>query len=523
MKGSVAHLSELKIDFQLKPQHIRYDLNGWSADIIGEQIKQSHSLGFHRIASSEKPSAAILMNTDIPLFAKVTRHIELGLDWSVTTQVQLLSGNALPGVLRIPLLEGESVITDGITVKDNEAVITLNKTTRSIRWHSTLPKSELLTLSAGTTADFNEIWQLNSSPMWHIDYEGIPVIYHQRQGQHWQPEWRPWPGEAVSIHISRPQGVKGNTKTIDNSQLTLTPGQSLTTAQLSFNLRSSLGGQHSIRIPADSELMSVKIDDRNIPVRLNENTITLPITPGAQKVVIEWREPRGISTGLFKTTDVDLGTESVNAKISIKPGLQRWVLFAGGPTLGPAVLFWSVFFVIIGIAIGLSRISDMPLTLSHWILLGIGLSASAPAAGLLIVVWLLALRTKAKRPAIERPDLFNGYQLLLLGLSLAALSTLFFVIQQGLLGSPDMQITGNNSSRHLLNWYADRSDTTLPTAWIITVPVLVYRSLMLLWAIWLAFALLKWLLWGWTCYATHGYWRELKLKKKKSVTDEELK
>lgn len=520
MKGSVAHLSELKIDFLLKPQHIHYDLKGWSAEITGEQIKQSRSLSFHRIASGEKASEALLMNTDIPLFAEVTRYIELGLDWSVTTQVKLISGNALPGVLRIPLLAGESVTTDGITVKDNAAVITLNKNTHSMRWHSTLPKADLLSLGASTDTAFNEIWQLNSSAMWHITYDGIPVIYHQRKGQHWQPEWQPWPGEAVDIHISRPQGVEGNTKTIDNSQLTLTPGELLTTAQLSFNLRSSLGGQHSIRIPADSELMSVKINDRNIPVRLNEDSITLPITPGAQKVVIEWREPRGISSGLFKSTAVDLGSESVNAKLSIKPGHQRWVLFAGGPTLGPAVLFWGVFFVIIAIAIGLSRISDMPLSLSQWILLGIGLSASAPAAGLLIVVWLLALRSKAKRPAIERAGLFNAYQLLLAGLSFAALSTLFVVIEQGLLGSPDMQITGNNSSSYLLNWYTDRSNTALPTAWIITVPMLVYRSLMLLWAIWLAFALLQWLRWGWDCYATHWYWREMKPKKIKSTSDE---
>ncbi|MDH5666055.1 MAG: hypothetical protein OEY10_07155, partial [Nitrosopumilus sp.] len=145
------------------------------------------------------------------------------------------------------------------------------------------------------------------------------------------------------------------------------------------------------------------------------------------------------------------------------------------------------------------------------------------AAGLLIVAWLLALRTKAKRPAIERANFFNAYQLLLLGLTFAALSTLFFVIQQGLLGSPDMQITGNDSSSYLLNWYTDRSDTTLPTAWIITVPMLFYRSLMLLWAIWLAFALLQWLRWGWGCYSTHGYWRETTIKKKKPTTDEKPK
>ena len=97
--------------------------------------------------------------------------------------------------------------------------------------------------------------------------------------------------------------------------------------------------------------------------------------------------------------------------------------------------------------------------------------------------------------------------------------TLFFVIQQGLLGSPDMQITGNQSGAYLLNWYSDRSNAILPTAWMITVPLMAYRLLMLLWAIWLAFALLQWLRWGWVCYSKHGYWKE---KVKINKNDSEL-
>ncbi len=521
IKGSVSHLTELKIDFKLKPHQIRYDLEGWSADITGEQIKQSRSLGFHRMASSEKSLEAFAVNNDIPLFAEVSRYIELGLDWTVSTRVHLTSGNALPGVLKIPLLEGESVITEGITVKDNHAIISFNKNKQSVFWRSILPKTDLIKIKAASEVAFNEIWQLNTSPIWHVEYEGIPVIYHQRQGKYWQPEWRPWQGEEISINVTRPEGVKGNTKTIDDSYLTLTPGESITTAKLNFNLRSSLGGQHSIRIPVDSELMSTKINGNSIPVRLNAGAITLPITPGAQAIEIEWREPRGISAGVFKTTKIYMGIESVNAKISVKQGYKRWVLFVGGPRLGPAVLFWGVFFVIVGISIGLSRVSDMPLNVYHWLLLGIGLSASAPATGLLIVGWLFALRTKSKMPAIESRTLFNAYQVFLAFLTVVSLMTLFFVIQQGLLGSPDMQITGNQSGAYVLNWYSDRSEAVLPAAWIITVPLMAYRLLMLLWAIWLAFALLKWLRWGWECYSMHGYWKE-KVKVKTKENDSEV-
>lgn len=517
ISGTIAQLSEFKIDFQLKPQHISYDLSGWSADISGDQIKQAQSLGFHRIANNETPDIQRLVNNDIPVFAEVTRHIELGLDWTVSTTVSLTAGNALPSILQVPLIDGESVITDGITVKNRQAIVTLNQTTPSVQWRSTLAKTSLLRLIATDKVPFNEIWQLNTSPIWHIDYDGIPVIYHQRQGQHWQPEWHPWPMERVKIHISRPEGIKGNTKTIDQSQLVLTPGQSLTTAKLSFDLRSSLGGQHTVSIPADSELMSVMINGNPMPVRLTAGTITLPINPGPQSIAIEWREPRGIGAGVFGTTDVNLGTASVNASLTIKPGHQRWVLFAGGPLLGPAVLFWGVFFVIVLIAIGLSRIKDMPLNVWHWLLLGIGLSASAPAAGVLIVGWLLALRSKAQMRPISHAGLFNLYQVILVGLTALSLLTLFYVIQQGLLGTPDMQITGNHSGRYALNWYTDRSEARLANAWLISVPLVIYRVIMLLWAIWLAFALLHWLRWGWSCYTSNGYWREWHWSQKQSV------
>lgn len=508
ISGPVSHLSELNIDFQLKPHAITLVLDGWESDIAPDQFHQVQSLGFHRTARDQNKADRLDASNDIPIFAEVTRVIELGLEWNVQTEVRLTAGNALPGTIRIPLLPGESVITDGIVVDNQSAVITFSQSSRRVRWRSTLPVTDQLSLVAASELPLAEIWQLDASPVWHVEYQGIPVIYHQRQGSQWQPEWHPWPGEEVVINITRPAGVKGSTKTIDNSQLILTPGDTLTSSQLRFDLRSSLGGQHAVKLPEGSELMQVSMNGTNLPLRLSGNVLTLPIKPGAQTVEIQWREPRGISTGLYKTSEVDLGTESVNAQIRLYPGQSRWVLFAGGPALGPAVLFWGVFFVILALALGLSRIKDMPLNTWHWLLLGIGLSASSPAVGLLVVGWLLALRTKARMTPLEHTGMFNAYQVLLVILTFMSLAALFFVIQQGLLGTPDMQITGNDSSYYQMQWYTDRSPSMLPAAWVITVPLGAYRLLMLLWAIWLAFALLKWLRWGWDCYSTNGYWKD---------------
>jgi hypothetical protein len=61
----------------------------------------------------------------------------------------------------------------------------------------------------------------------------------------------------------------------------------------------------------------------------------------------------------------------------------------------------------------------------------------------------------------------------------------------------------------------------LPQAWVLSLPLLVYRVLMLLWALWLAFSLLKWLNWAWTCYSTNGVWRDRKKNKTKGKNSAE--
>jgi hypothetical protein len=83
-------------------------------------------------------------------------------------------------------------------------------------------------------------------------------------------------------------------------------------------------------------------------------------------------------------------------------------------------------------------------------------------------------------------------------------------VRTGLLGLPEMQIAGNGSSGSLLRWYQDRADALLPQAWVLSVPLLVYRIAMLAWALWLAQALLRWLRWGWECFSHGELWRPLR-------------
>jgi hypothetical protein len=174
------------------------------------------------------------------------------------------------------------------------------------------------------------------------------------------------------------------------------------------------------------------------------------------------------------------------------------------------VLFWSYLAVLAALAYALGRVPLTPLRFHHWGLLGIGLTQVPIAAAATVVVWLLALGWRRAYGNRVRGLWFDAVQLLLAFVTAAALVALLVSVRTGLLGLPEMQIAGNGSSGGLLRWYQDRADALLPQAWVLSVPLLVYRIAMLAWALWLAQALLRWLRWGWECF-THGeLWRPLR-------------
>ena len=138
----------------------------------------------------------------------------------------------------------------------------------------------------------------------------------------------------------------------------------------------------------------------------------------------------------------------------------------------------------------------------------------------IVIAWLMLLGWRANQ-SVTQLRYFNALQIIIGGLTVLSLSVLFAAVAQGLLNSPDMQITGNQSSAFLLNWYQDRSQPILPTATVISVPLFVYRLLMLAWALWLAVSLLNWLKWGWMCFSSNGLWNKTAVKEKAVVVDVE--
>lgn len=507
MEGRVALQQKFFLPLPLQPHRVDVTARDWQVDGVHEHGIAGAQLQFTRIGRDARvaPQTALQPGA-LPPFVSVERTLQLGLDWRVQTRVVRLTPPDAAVVLEVPLLPGESVTSMGVHVKDGKVGVNMPQQQSEMAWESVLEQNAHLDFTAAATEQWVEVWRADVSPVWHLHIEGLAVVHQPDAHGAWLPEWRPWPGENLRLTISRPEAVPGQTVTVDNSLLRLTPGKRALEASLELLLRSSKGGQYTLYLPEKADLQTVTIDGMSQPLRLKNQQLIVPTRPGKQTIHVVWRQNQAL-TPLFRSPLVKLESESVNSHVQIKLGEDRWTLLTFGPRLGPAVLFWGMLAVIALLSYGLGQIRLTPIKPWQWFLLLIGLSQLPLAAAALVVGWLLALGFRAERPS-PAAKAFNAVQVGLGLLSTLSLILLFLAVQQGLLGTPDMQIGGNQSTAYQLNWYQDRSAALLPPATVVSVPLFCYRLLMLAWSLWLALALLDWLKWGWSCFSSAGLWKK---------------
>lgn len=512
MIGPTADADEIRIAFPIVPHMGTFAGVGWRARgfLPNKALEASVSLTRVRQRQVAVDGAS---KAAVPAYFHITRTLHLGIQWEVTTRIQRLARPEDPAVLSVPLLKNASLTTDGILVQNQTAQISMAPNQAEARFSSTLPVAPAISLTAPTDVPWTETWVLDAAPLWRCTINGLTAVAHRDRNQNWQPRWRPWPGETVTINITRPEAVPGQTTTIETARLMVTPGQRFTRSELTLGIRASKGGQHEIELPEMANLQLVSVNNRDLPIRQDGQTVNIPLEPGLQQIDVDWIESTE-SMNTIKAPAVHIGDAAVNATVSIKMPEQRWILFVGGPRLGPAVLFWGAVIVVVIVGIGLGKTDLTPLGPLNWVLLGLGLTQVPAPVAVLVAGWLLALGLRQRKAPFEHPFVFNLTQLLLVALSLAALGGLYTAVEQGLLGVPDMQIAGNHSTQTQLNWYQDRISEALPTPWVFSLPRWTYHLAMLFWALWLAFSLVGWLRWGWGCFTSGRPWIPLKRRTK---------
>jgi hypothetical protein len=234
--------------------------------------------------------------------------------------------------------------------------------------------------------------------------------------------------------------------------------------------------------------------------------LTFPVLPGEHQLALNYRDNQSVRWQQGVPAFA-LGLPAANIRYQVNLPENRWLLYVSGPRLGPAVLYWSALLVFVALAFALARSGLTALPFRDWLLLGLGLSTVSWWVLALLVGWFVALKQREHRSPSPIRWRFNLQQLALIGLSLAALLSLVGAVPTALLSSPDMMLTGNGSWGHELHWFADVSADALPQVWVLSVPLWLYKGAMLLWAIWLSFALLRWVKLAWQALQVGGLWR----------------
>jgi hypothetical protein len=498
LAGGTAGREQISLAFDLPIHNVRQSLRHWrlSGEPNAQQTSQVLQLQREQ-EQAAREEAQRLLPDPLPPYVSVSRRVSVGLEWTVTTVVERIA--PADGVinLAVPLLPGEA--PNSGQVKDGAMDVRLAANEYVFSWESTLKPFAEMTFVAPQGQPWAEVWSLDVSPSWHASTTGIAPV--AGQGNTWQP----WPGESVVVAIRRPVAVEGRQLSIDSVQLYQSVGKRADTVSLRMRMRATQGEHYDLQLPDGAQLQRVLIDDRETPISQSQNRLKIPVDPGSHQVQVDWQTDKaaGVKT---QTPALDLGMPATNLRLQMNLPADRWLLLVGGPSLGPALLFWSVLLVVLMLAVGLARSGTTPLKVYEWVLLSLGVATFNLYVLALIAIWFIALYVRGRRQAIPGDHLFNLMQIALFGLSILVLMALAGSIPASLLSRPDMLVTGNGSSATYLQWYQDHSQNELPLAWAVTLPLWIYRVAMLLWALWLAFALMRWLPWAWRNLGVQGYW-----------------
>jgi len=485
------------------PRSVTWSGQGWAVTGIHADGSTDASISLTRVLGG---SAAALSTENLAPWLEVHRQLDLGLPWRVRTTVRRVGPTDSPVTLTVPLLPGEAVTEGGMQATGGKVAVSLDRDEQRVGWLSTLPATAELVLTAPTSVPWTEVWSLSCSPMFACSTDGPAPLTHVDAERTWSPQWRVWPGEEVRVAVTRPEGVQGQTTTIDRAELKWEPGRRQLLAELALEVRSSQGGRQAMRLPPGAQLQSVSINGAGRPLQLQEGrTLQLPLAPGAQRVLIRWQQarPTGIANRLPL---VELGGPAVNAKVTVQQPRDRWIVALFGPRWGPVPLMWIYVFAVLLLAPLLARIRHSPLAGWQWLLLGMGMTQVWVLAPALVAGWFFALEWRRVHPPQDR-RVFHLVQVLLIGLTVAALASLYLAIHAGLLWQPDLQVAGAGSSDHQLVWLTDQLSGAMPQPMVVSLPMWTWRVVMLLWSLWLAASLVRWLPWAFAAWTDGGWIR----------------
>jgi hypothetical protein len=509
LAAPVAQLDRFELSFPLLPGTIATEVSEWDVFGLDEGRLRGGELQFARAARNGSDRDAARLRVDpVPPYYRVDRELDFGLEWRITTTIRRVAPAAGVVPFRVPLLPGEAVLSRQVTAADGSVTGVLGPDQAEQVYTSALAETSVVTLTAPSQDVSSERWTLVPSNLWHVEHAGIAPA-KTAPGESEGPRFDPMPGETLTVRLTRPEAVPGSSVTLTRFTLADAPGRRTRHTTLTLELLASQGDVYPLVLPPDARVLDISANGRPVPIPAADGPLPLPVMPGDQTIVVKWESPAPIA---FRTTtsrpELPGVVRNVNLDLTLPD--DRWPLLVGGPALGPAITWWGILVSVLLVAVALARTPGLPLTTRDAIIAGVGTALCNLPGAIAIAAWLLVMlvrRLATPRLQTLPPRGFNALQALLALFSVIAVGTFAASVPFGLLGAPEMYVAGNGSTAHALAWYQDQADAGLPEAWVISLPLWIYRVAMLAWSLWLAFALVRWIRWAWECSTAGGAWR----------------
>lgn len=489
---------QFQMEFKITPKTTNIYQKNWEVSGIKGQKINANSIKFLKLIQAKEALQLTKYKANtIESFAHITRSIEFKQKWKVLTTVKRKAPSVGAFTVKAPLLPGERVLKENLKIENSQAILEFKSQENTIKWSSELTPSEVLILTMDSTVSYQETWNLRATSQWHIQASGVPQVKQQTHQTNMPLTWRPLQGEVLKLQIDKPEAILGQSITYENAKLTYSPGERSSITQLKVKIKSSLGERVEIKIPKNAKATSLRINQKEIVLAQKNQMVPFFVQPGNQEIHLEWKSNETFSF-ISKTPQVTLSHGSTNMNIQYKVPKGRWILYLGGPNLGPAMLYWGMLLTLILIAFICGKFKKfLKLNTLQWFLLFLGLSTIYQFGGILFILWFGVVTYAETHWVALKKYHVDALRVGLIVLTLITLISLVSAIPMGLLSQPDMQIVGNGSSAYQLNWFQDRSLETLPQGWILSLPLWAYRLIMLIWSMWLASSLIKWIPWAW--------------------------
>ncbi len=510
ISANITGLDQLDIEFDLIPGHLEIVAPDWRVEGLVHGQVGDRKLTFSRVntigngdTSTAPPSItqSIPSQLEITPYVAVVRQINLTYEPTVITRVTRVAPYTGELTVRIPLLPEELVSTSGLLVEDTHMVVNLKSSAQTFLWESKLNLGPTLTLTAPSIAERSERWSIQGSDFWSFNHDGIVPI--DTGDNH--TTFIPLSNEVLQVELQQQTPVPGKSITVERITTSHSVNDQTTTTQLNLNILASQPGDLSLTLPDDASIEGFVFAGvfQALP---SSNKVLLPVQSGRHTYSLDWETNNGASI-LYKPDTVSLSQSAINAKTSIRFTDNRWILWLAGSSLGGTVAFWSILIGVLFAAIAFSKIPGVVLTTRDAVILAVGATLVNLSLLVYVGIWFLAIWLKSRVPdEVSRRWLYQVGQILLCVVTFAAVITVIFAIPSALTNDPNMYVMGYQATADYFVWFSDEITESLTTPWVLSLPKWTYSVLILLWAMWLVFALLKWLRIWWQTLKTPVLW-----------------